>query len=465
MTSPFQLALALGLVLATGSAARADIGVIVLEPVSALGFFTRVGHAGTYLSNICPDGSVKMRLCLPGTARWRVPSSYAQIPGTFSRSRGVLFPMENTYRNIAFAPYWYFGGFREVALGAMFYHEVINRFDVLDASRDFMSLMVAELTVEQHRLRQRQDAIRVALTSAQHDAEWPRLPALNASVSRRLSEIGREKGTEVARVEGSKAQWRALEREFQSMIRDLSARLVLRRELQRRLEEFASNASLSQQLLRSFEADGEFHVDRGGPWIRLPLAEGEWRSTGLSRSHILAGDPRLATLILAAVIDYLRRAQYDKEFGVDYEKPHGFARFLAFAYRLIPKIGPFRALRFSVPTPEAERLRLASFTATRERFRQSLDAVSAGRLRLVNTNFDTGRPTARGEYAMADETYDELLGKLADHAFTTVSAPLRANLVEYYRDADSLPAGTDVERARPATIRQRLVLLGAVETP
>src|SRR5688500_13869455 len=56
-----------GLMLATANAARADIGVIVHEPVSALGFFTRVGHAATYLSNICPDGSpIKMRLCRPG---------------------------------------------------------------------------------------------------------------------------------------------------------------------------------------------------------------------------------------------------------------------------------------------------------------------------------------------------------------------------------------------------------------
>ena len=159
----------------------------------------------------------------------------------------------------------------------------------------------------------------------------------------------------------------------------------------------------------------------------------------------------------------LRRGQYDKEFGVDYEKPHGFARFLAFVYRLIPKIGPFRALRFSVPTPEAECLFLASFTATRERFRQSLDAVSAGRLRLVNTNFDTGRPTARGEYAMADETYDELLGRLADHAFATASEPLRANLLAYYGDADSLHAGTAGERS--ATIRQQLAALGTTQKP
>ncbi len=88
------------------------------------------------------------------------------------------------------------------------------------------------------------------------------------------------------------------------MIRGLSARLAVRRELQQPFEEFASDGALSRQLLRSFEADGEFYVDRGGPWIRLPLAAGEWRSTGLSRSLILAGDPRLAALILAAVVDY-----------------------------------------------------------------------------------------------------------------------------------------------------------------
>ena len=59
--------LVLGFVLATPTLSRADIGVIVLEPVGALGFFTRVGHAGTYFSNICPDGSpIRMRLCVPG---------------------------------------------------------------------------------------------------------------------------------------------------------------------------------------------------------------------------------------------------------------------------------------------------------------------------------------------------------------------------------------------------------------
>ncbi len=67
MSNTCQLLLVISFVLAAASQARADIGVIVLEPVSALGFFTRVGHAGTYFSNICPDGSpIRMRVCGPG---------------------------------------------------------------------------------------------------------------------------------------------------------------------------------------------------------------------------------------------------------------------------------------------------------------------------------------------------------------------------------------------------------------
>jgi Zinc dependent phospholipase C len=166
-----------------------------------------------------------------------------------------------------------------------------------------------------------------------------------------------------------------------------------------------------------------------------------------------------------AVVFNLRRQQYEQEFGADYEKPHGFARFLAFIYRLIPKIGPFRAFSFSVPTPEAERLFLESFTTTREHFRQSLDALSAAHLHLLNTNFDTGRPTTRGEYSLADDTYGELLGTLADRGFASVSDSLRSDLVAFYGDVDSLPADTDAERKRSARVRQELAALDSRKTP
>jgi hypothetical protein len=152
------------------------------------------------------------------------------------------------------------------------------------------------------------------------------------------------------------------------------------------------------------------------------------------------------------VVFNLRRGEYEKRFGTDYEKPHGFARFLSWIYVLVPKIGPFRAFKFSVPTIEAERLFLASFTSTREHFKQSLDALNAGQLTLANTDFDTGKATRRGEYSMADEAYDELLDKLAHHKFAGVSESLRSNLAGYYGDVNSLPA----------KIHEQLVQLDAV---
>ena len=157
----------------------------------------------------------------------------------------------------------------------------------------------------------------------------------------------------------------------------------------------------------------------------------------------------------------LSRKQYEKEFGSDYAKPHGFARFLAFIYRLVPKIGPFRALSFSVPTPEAERLFLESFTSTREHFRQALDGLRAGGLRLANTDFDTGRPTARGEYTLADATYDELLDKLADRGFDTVPAALSANIVAYYGAVDKLEGATAEQLKRAARSRLQVATLKA----
>jgi Zinc dependent phospholipase C len=141
------------------------------------------------------------------------------------------------------------------------------------------------------------------------------------------------------------------------------------------------------------------------------------------------------------------RKQYEQEFGADYAKPHGFARFVSLVYDVIPKIGPFRSLGFSVPTPEAERLFLESFISTREHFRQSLDALQGGRLRLPNTDFDTGLPTRRGEYSLADATYDELLGKLADRRFTDMPPGLSANVISYYRSAD-MPSGIGEQVAR-----------------
>ncbi len=172
---------------------------------------------------------------------------------------------------------------------------------------------------------------------------------------------------------------------------------------------------------------------------------------GKKREEILAVTP---TMKRETFVFNLSHKQYDEEFGRDYAKPHGFARFLGWVYKVIPKVGPFRSLSFEVPTAEAERLFLESFTRTREAYRVALDALRADRLRLPNTDFDTGRPTARGEYALADATYDALLNRLADDEFTGLSPALSANLVAHY-GAGAPPAGADREQQKKEIKAQR----------
>ena len=113
-------------------------------------------------------------------------------------------------------------------------------------------------------------------------------------------------------------------------------------------------------------------------------------------------------VIRAQFVMSLPRGAYEKEFGTDYARPHGFARFLEFLYRLLPKIGPLRPLSFRVPTPDAERVLLQSLTASRDHFRDALMQLRSGRLHLPNIDLDTGRPSAPGEYTLADETMKHL---------------------------------------------------------
>jgi hypothetical protein len=104
----------------------------------------------------------------------------------------------------------------------------------------------------------------------------------------------------------------------------------------------------------------------------------------------------------------MSRSAYEKEWGKDYRKPGAGTRILAFVLRLLPKVGPLRALLFQAPTPEAEKMFLESFNATITRYKTLLAGESAGRLQLPNENLDVGEPPKHGAYRIADEAYAEL---------------------------------------------------------
>ena len=160
----------------------------------------------------------------------------------------------------------------------------------------------------------------------------------------------------------------------------------------------------------------------------------------------------------------LSRREYEQEFGTRYKRPGLVARVLAIVYKLVPKVGPFRVLSYKAPTPEIEKMFLESFQQARDRFHQSLDALRAGRLNLTNTDFDTGKPAARGEYPLADETYAELVDKLAKRGFAGVPEPLRANVTRFYANFDPLPNESKKERKRDARVKQELAALSATST-
>ncbi|WP_210517900.1 zinc dependent phospholipase C family protein [Hymenobacter terricola] len=142
---------------------------------------------------------------------------------------------------------------------------------------------------------------------------------------------------------------------------------------------------------------------------------------------------------------------FRKEYGNEYQQPGFGARILSYFIRLMPKIGPLKPFAFKLPTPEAEHYFRASFQKVMVDYctnvgRQPADAL-ADPLKLDNTDFDTGKTTMAGEYALADETYGEWVRKLAGKKFENLSPQARANILAFYGTEPKNPV-SDEEKER-----------------
>lgn len=154
----------------------------------------------------------------------------------------------------------------------------------------------------------------------------------------------------------------------------------------------------------------------------------------------------------------LSKANYEREYGKNYQKPNFFERFLAFLYKLIPKFGPLRVLQFRTPTPEAQRMFRASFNATLDKYRGLIADVRAGHLDLPNDNFDVGEATGPGIYAMNDDAHAKLLDKLANQKFAGMSSELRDEILHFYSEPDA-PYATKRDPKAWATVQSELAQL------
>ncbi|WP_192820765.1 zinc dependent phospholipase C family protein [Rufibacter sp. LB8] len=143
----------------------------------------------------------------------------------------------------------------------------------------------------------------------------------------------------------------------------------------------------------------------------------------------------------------IKKTEYHKQFGREYQKPNFFQRVLSWILGILPKFGPNKALAFKPPSPQAEKVFMESFNVTIEKYALGLTTLSKDSITLKNTALDTGDATKNGTYKKADETYAELLKRLVKEQPSEVPAQLRRNILSFYNGAKA-PKMEDKEDAK-----------------
>ena len=146
----------------------------------------------------------------------------------------------------------------------------------------------------------------------------------------------------------------------------------------------------------------------------------------------------------------LSRHEYEGEWGLKYDRPGLRSKFLALVLRVIPKIGPFRALAFKLPTPEAEALFVTSFQTSVDRYRALVADAARSRLTQDDRNFDTGKPVHAGDYERVDAAYEALLERLEEDDFRQTSPALRADLLRFLSTIPEPTESRDLKKWRKA---------------
>jgi Zinc dependent phospholipase C len=128
----------------------------------------------------------------------------------------------------------------------------------------------------------------------------------------------------------------------------------------------------------------------------------------------------------------MSRSSYERNWGKQYDRPTAGDRFLAFLLRLLPPIGPLKALRFKMPTPPVEKLFMESFTRATSQYQTVLQSPLSKTMQLDDRNYDVGVETPPGTYRLQDNIQAYWLHKLAEKNFATVTPAIKAEFLSYY---------------------------------
>ncbi len=145
----------------------------------------------------------------------------------------------------------------------------------------------------------------------------------------------------------------------------------------------------------------------------------------------------------------LRRTDFEKQYGKQYIRPTFGDRAVAFLLAIVPKVGPFSALKLHLPNGDQQTRYLAAFNAVEDAYRAEIRLISDAPLTsppaLPEIDFDTGAPTAQGEYPLVDQTYADLIEQLASNKNARLTPALLANINTFYLN----PNAKDDLRDRP----------------
>jgi hypothetical protein len=151
----------------------------------------------------------------------------------------------------------------------------------------------------------------------------------------------------------------------------------------------------------------------------------------MKKDEILKEDP---TMTRKRFLYHLKASEYRRDFGNEYQRPNLGDRILAFFLKILPKIGPLKTLDFKMPSPSTETLYMQSVNNSAKQYGDDLTQAASNSLHLDNKDFDTGRETKAGEYSLTDESYSNLLSKLADQHFAQLTPELKSNILAFYQD-------------------------------
>ena len=132
------------------------------------------------------------------------------------------------------------------------------------------------------------------------------------------------------------------------------------------------------------------------------------------------------------------RTNYERRWKHTYRGPGWKAHLAAILVFLVPKVGAASDLAIKIPTPDTQERYLRSVNHTEDVFRKTLRELQGPvdpPLDLNNLDLDTGRRAKLGDYALADQTYEQLLNRVSSKPGRIVPRGLKQNILDYYSSA------------------------------